>query len=247
MLSKIFKVFLVFFVLGNAQAITIEDLTPVKPEMTLPEATDAIRDFLKTVLTSDNRISMEEIEDVSEVKMPSGRLCTRITLADGTQWIQGTGGLERFLGALYLNKALDVHPVSRFRAVKTKFLFKPAHPGQVTVKIADTKSKPCHIFTINSGDFICLSQYVGDVKPDVFGGVKVSELTLKTGFSDTAGFANFRVTQDNTITVIDTEYHSFDNGIREHLIIPAPSPDQITELGNKKITFNISEIFPDEK
>ncbi|MEN8236358.1 MAG: hypothetical protein ABFQ95_02235 [Pseudomonadota bacterium] len=175
-----------------------------------------------------------------------------ITLKDNTKWVGSKDGLQRFLGALYLKKAINNHrpentSVSKFRAVETKFMIK-GQPKNITIKIKKSKDNPLkNIFTINSDNFISFSRFVGDHKPtdaDLLRlGVDFSgkyALTYTNGYSDFVQNTNLRIaSKDNKVTVIDTEYSSFRNINNK---VKAPSQKTESEIGGSTFTFPVTDF-----
>ena len=99
-----------------------------------------------------------------------------LILNDNSEWVFGSGGLERFLGYLYLKKAIDHHGLAKFRAAETKFLYQPKQEGKISLTVKSANGTPLkNVRTIDSKDFISLSRYVGDTKPSFDDTWKVSE------------------------------------------------------------------------
>jgi hypothetical protein len=222
--------------------MNISDITPVKNGMNIEEARDKIKDFLKNqVLTPENLISSQDIIDEGEIILNSGRMLEVITLKDQTTWVKGAGCLQRFVGALYLKKAIQAHNLNQWQAVESKIRFsKNEIPPEITVTAKPALETPLkNLLTINSRNLISYSQYVGDTKPvsNPFD-ANVVLLPLKTlqeltGYHDFAAYANFRVQEgNNKVTIIDTEYGSFSS---DNL-----PPSQPTELAINGATF----VFP---
>jgi hypothetical protein len=205
--------------------------------MNKEEAGGAIQRFLQTeVLNQENELYMKDISKQEYVQTNgTGRMFQLITFVDGTQWVPAADGLQRFLGALYLKKAIEHHNISDFCAVETKFILKGCEET-ITIKVKQLQDKPLkNIFTINSNDFISLSRYVGDKKPDLSFSCDKVNLKKLTGFSDFTVNANLRIQDGNPkVIVIDTEYGSFSNDD------PVNIPSQEIELDIGGTTFTFS-------
>lgn len=227
----------------------IGNITPVKNTMTSKEeAKKAIQLFFQQeVLKPENELKESDIAAVQNVSTNgTGRIFTLITMADETQWVQGFGGIERFLGALYLKKAIEFHGLgNEWKVAETKFVLKKPIEEGITVTVKSSQKSPLkNIFTVDSRDFIPLSRYAGEEKPGTQScshirnlSPKCGKLTTSTGFSDMLAFANFRVQEgDEKITVIDTEYRSFCSDT----IVTPPSDEVEKEIGN--FTFTFSEV-----
>jgi hypothetical protein len=218
---------------NSSLLMNIGDLTPVKDGMTKEEAKSATRSFFqKEVFTQQNEVGWQDIRRVDQTSSSAGRSYTLITLHDRTQWVPNvpvnwngthyvpdispldrTYGLQRFLGALYLKKAINNHSLEEtWRAIDAKFLLiNPLDPITVTVK-KSTDDPLKNIFTIDSRDFIALSRYAGEKKPDLEMSEEKFKLKKFTSFSDLIGNVNLRVEDgSNIITIIDTAYDSFHN------------------------------------
>jgi hypothetical protein len=199
----------------NASVLTnVRDITPIKGDMSKEQAEIAIYKFLQTeVLKEENELHMEDIVKQEKVQANgNGRMFPLITLVDGTQWVPAFDGLQRFLGALYLKKALEHHLISDFSVVETKFFVKDGEED-IIIEIKKLQDEPLKdIYTINSKNFISLSRYIGDKKPDLDFPFDLSNLRKLTGFSDFSANANLRILgEEKKVTVIDTEYGSFSN------------------------------------
>jgi len=233
------------------RVMNIGDITPVKDGMSKEEAKEAILSFLKNeVFKPENEIKQGDI--ISDTTKAFGARTAEksriITLKDGTQWIAGDKGLQRFLGALYLKKAIEHHGLHQWRAVETKFILK--NTGEtITIQVKKSQDDPLkNIFTINSDKFISFSRYIGDDKvtntdlEKILGDlIERHAITHATGFFDmgSAGeYPNLRI-QDHKITLIDTEYSSFKNANK----VQPPSEKTELELGGTTFTFPINELM----
>lgn len=227
-------------------SMNIGDITPVKDGMTKAEAENAIYCFLKTeVFKLENEIDTKDIKEDKMVKFSGAIREKRLfTLKDGTEWVQGDGGLERLLGALYLEKAIEHNNLKKWQVVKTKFILKDVET--IKIKIKKSQDNPLkNIFTIDSNDFVTVSQYVGDKKPDIDTDF-ISTLTVfqtTTGFTDCDpknNFPNLRVQEGrDKIIVIDTEYGSFSNKDK----IGIPSQQTELDLGGAMFTFTAEDFW----
>ena len=216
----------------------IKEITPVRTGMTREEAEEAVKLFLQDVLTSENMLKQENITTSEFKVVAGGRRYELITMEDGSRWVQGDKGLERFIGADYLEKNLDVEG---WGVVKTKFFFKDQEKStfEVTLKSAESEQLK-NLITLQSSDFISVSKYVGDKKPD-YGNSKLSGITTlieQTGFHDLAFNANLREQEDGSIILIDTEYGSF----KSDGVSPM-SAETESELAGLEFTFNVADFF----
>ena len=227
----------------TSASMNIGDITPVKDEMNKKAAKTAIKNFLKAeVFKPENEINAKDIVSDRPKKFGTrGDEQRFITLKDGTEWVGSKDGLQRFLGAIYLRKAIDENKVLKFQAVETKFMIKE-QPQNITINIKKSEDTPLkNIFTINSDNFISFSRYVGDKKPtkEDLQGFIVYELLHNTGYSDFGGYGeypNLRIkVEDNKIIVIDTEYASFENKDK------VKEPEN-KELGGSTFTFSIADF-----
>lgn len=221
-------------------SINIGDITPVKDGMSREEAEMVIQNFLQTeVFKRENELHMKDIVKQESVQTNgTGRIFQLITFADGTQWVPcSNDGLQRFLGALYLKKAIEHHNINDFCAVETRFILKDQREN-ITIVIKNPQDAPLkNIFTLNSNNFISVSRYVGDKKPDIFYSCDKLNLKKLTGFSDFTANANLRIQDGNhKVTVIDTEYGSFSNDNT----VDTPSQETELQLGGATFTFSKS-------
>ncbi|MBN9343280.1 MAG: hypothetical protein BGO76_03455 [Caedibacter sp. 38-128] len=221
----------------SSTLISIRDITPIKNSMNKEEAEKAIHDFFQTeVLIEENELYSEDIARQEFVRSNAiGRSFELITMKDGTQWVPAFDGLQRFLGALYLKKAIEHHNINDFRVVETKFMMKNLEED-IVISVKKLLDEPLkNIYTINSNNFISLSRYVGDEKLTLDYNCNLINLRYLTGFMDFAGNANLRILKgDNKVTVIDTEYRSFSSDVLEW------SQEVESDIGGTKFTFSIN-------
>lgn len=268
---------------NHSRKMNIGDITPVKDGMTEEDAKSAIQSFFRNeVFVEQNEITWEDICRVENTSSPAGRSYTLITLNDRSEWVpnvpvQRNGdqyvvvrhglddpdGIQRFLGALYLKKAISYHSLeTELRAVDTKFLLiNPMNP--INIKVKKSTDEPLeNIFTIDSQDFISLSRYAGETKPNL-GSKKRFELIKLTSYCDLVGNVNLRKeAASNIITIIDTAYNSFlndkfysyekymdqsllsdDEYFADNFIVEAPSPDTEKAIGGKTFTFSKEDLM----
>jgi hypothetical protein len=224
-------------------SINIGSITPVKDGMSKEEARIAIQAFLKEeVFKPQNEIHKEDIKTVELQSKNTVGTYKIMTLKDNTKWVIATsrGGLQRFLGALYLRKAIDHADLKNWRAVETKFIMKNPE-NDITVTVKRSQEEPLiDIFTIGSDDFITVSRYAGDQKPSSdFDPAKTINFTKHTCFRDLAANANLRIQEgDNTIIVIDTEYGSFYNDGT----VKTPSLQTQLDLSDATFTFSKASL-----
>ncbi|MBA3814030.1 MAG: hypothetical protein H0X26_06025 [Alphaproteobacteria bacterium] len=265
-----------------SRLINLGDITPVKDGMTSEEAKSAIQSFFqKEVFTQQNEISWKDFCRVDTRTSPAGRNYTLITLNDGTKWVfneelKWSGGhyevrrhglahpdgIQRFLGALYLKKAINSHSLTEeWRAVDTKFLLiNPMDPINIRVE-KSAKSSLKNIFTIESQDFISLSRYVGEEKPTTTSEQRF-KLNKLTSYCDLIANVNLRKEgSSNIITIIDTAYDSFyndklysyekyidstllthDEYFAENYIVNAPSQQTEQEIGGATFSFSRAQL-----
>ena len=207
--------------------MNISNITPIKNGMNKEEAAIAIQKFLQTeVLKPENELHVKDIIKNEIVQTNGiGRMFQLVTFVDGSQWVPAFDGIQRFIGALYLKKALEHHKLIDFCAVETKFILQ-CPEETITITIKRSQDEPLkNLLTINSKNFISLSRYVGDKKPELTFPCNKFNLRKLTGFRDFMANANLRIRDgDNKVTVIDTEYNSFSSDDLENI-----SPQEIDD------------------
>lgn len=225
----------------SGATMTILDITPIKEWMSRAEAETALKTFLKKDVFNEENLFQHSIIKEEYVRPTPGKTFLLITCEDGSQWVPNVDGLQRFIGALYLNKAIKYYDLRKWRAVETKFiLHRPEEPFTIVIKKSqDTPLQ--NIFTINSAYFTTFSRYAGDLIPDMDTlYTEVSPIRKFTGYKDFAGGANVRIIPGvDKITLIDTEYTSFTT---DDIVMP-PSPAAEERLGGVEFTFSFASLL----
>lgn len=193
------------------ETMDIRAITPIKSGMNSEQRRGAIQSFLRESLTNKG-MELKTADISSEQKRQCGgvgRLFDTYTFKDGSEWVMGAGGLNRFLGYLYLQKAIEHYGLKNVCVAETRFAYKKPS-GAISISVKPIGDKPLeNIPTIDSQDFFSLSRYVGDDRP-ALGEVneELDILHTKIGFTDFLLNSNLRK-KDGKIYVIDTEYGSF--------------------------------------
>jgi len=214
------KLFLSLFLLLNGinaslqamdsenESVDIRAITPIKHGMNSEKRREAIQSFLRESLKPESELRTTEISG-KQTRQCGVRMFQTYTLNDGSEWVMGQGGLSRFLGYLYLKKAIEYYGLKTLRVVETRFAYRnPSGDIEISVKPVAEKHL-INIPTIDSKNFFSLSRYMGDDRPTLGEGVEELEiLRTKIGFTDLAFNANLRK-KDGIIYIIDTEYPSF--------------------------------------
>jgi hypothetical protein len=216
----------------------IRAITPIKSGMNAEQQRGAVLSFLREFLNPDYELNPADIVN-QQSRQCKARSFETYTFRDGSEWIMGQGGLNRFLGYLYLKKAIEHYGLRTLRVVDTRFAYRDQKNDKISISVMRACEKPLvNIPTIDSMNFFSLSRYVGDDRPTA--GEASEELEIlrtKIGFTDLEFNANLRK-KDGIIYVIDTEYNSFSS---ENIL---PYIDQDGELN---FTFYKSqEIFNSE-
>lgn len=230
----------------------IENITPIKRGMTLDQAKEAVNSFLqKEVFLPENEILFSDIikeESVHHNGDPENSIIyDLITLKDGTQWVKlparslSAQNLQRFLGALYLDKSIKHHNAKDIKSVTTKFVLSNPQKKYITVEIKSDYSQPLtNVNTITSLDVCSLSLYMGDERYTKWRSI---ENNLRgVGFHD-LNSSNLRC-NDDQVTIIDTEYTSltyqhYDGPFKKKELIDT---ECTSSLHLKKITFSLDEL-----
>lgn len=229
----------------------INEITPIKDGMSKEEAEDAIKSFLSEILSSDKLIKQEDILSIETTSDESGfRTFRVIKLKDDSTWVLGAGGIERIIGAHYLDKQL-IELNSQWKAVETRFALLDETKKNMTIVIAKSNQVPLEgIPTIMSDDVVTFSKYVGSKKPDTSAlsdegydrYTKKTKITENTGYSDFTCSANLRLQDDGkTIIIIDTEYGSFTNDNGSLL-----SDESEAFLGGSEFDFPVVDILGED-
>lgn len=204
----------------DSEEFDIHAITPIKNGMNSDERREAIQTFLKEALTVESELTGEVCSSQKRQAAGGGRFFDTYTLTDGSEWVMGQGGLNRFLGYVYLKKAVEHYGFKKLKVVETVFTYRKPE-GDITINIyPEWRGNLKNIPVIDSDDFFSLSRYVGDerltyetVDEDTIN--ELSILSKKIGFTDILGYANLRK-KDGTVYIIDTEYDSFSNPFDSH-------------------------------
>ena len=225
----------------------IQEITPIKESMTIDEARDATKRLLQDILRPENRLEVDDVEIDQEKKCGPIKIYRLVTFKDGNSYVQAQDGIQRLIGAQYLNdqlKALRPCLKHHWETAETKYLMKPTAFHKIKCTIKKSTDNPLkNIFTIQSDDIISLSKYVGDKKPadgdDWLSVIGLDKLWIRrcAGFADFELNANLREQLDGSIIIIDTEYASFTN----YGTTP-PSVDAALALGGVEFEFSFSEL-----
>lgn len=220
-------------------------ITPIVDGMSVEEAKAKIAEFLTAALKG-RKFSDEELSQATcEECHSSWRTFNVFTFQDGTQWVNGDKGLERIIGAYYLKQQLS----NDIEVVDTKYMLNTASQGYITIKVKSATATPLKgIMTLESDDFISFSRYVGEKRPVTSLGLKLDvsgrdlsiddvNIIRNTGFTDMNSAANLRYQEDKLI-IIDTEYNSFDGGIKSDPF------SEVTQqlLGDIEFTYTLEEL-----
>lgn len=200
----------------DAEELDIRAITPIKSGMDSDQRREAIHSFLKDALKPEYELNQAELSSTQYRQAGgNGRLFQTYTLNDGSEWVMGQGGLNRFLGHLYLKKAIEHYKLETLCVAETRFASKNPN-GDITIRIhPNGRDRLQNIPVIDSMDFFSLSRYVGEERlPMLLRDAKEREelriLSTKIGFTDMLGYANLR-RKNGKIYIIDTEYGSFSN------------------------------------
>lgn len=196
----------------------IHEITPIKEGMPIREINMAMQTLLVKLLPpTQMTIGISECTD----KVLGGKSCTEVTLKDGSRWVQGDKGIERLIGADYLDKQLKQleNLNCKWAAVETKWVHQPSF-NLKSIKLKNAEELPLKGLRtiISDKSIITISRYVGDKTPERNEKIDADlrEIEKKTGYSDyginnrfTDSYTNLREQEDGTIVIIDTEYRSF--------------------------------------
>ena len=159
--------------------------------------------FLAKTLDSSASITSDSIKNSGFKKDASPRMFNAVTLKDKSEWVIGDKGIERIIGAKYLDLQLKTLTGLNFKwsAVPTKYY----QNSKIEFSSASELVKP------SRSPILSLSQYVGSAKPKDSPELRSDklEITEATGFSDFPCNANLRKQLDGSIIIIDTERTSF--------------------------------------
>jgi hypothetical protein len=209
----------------------IAQITPIKDGMSKEQAREAIQVFLSEILDSHEQISQSNVCVAETHYAP--RLFQVLKMNDGSSWVQGTGGIQRLIGANYLTKQLQELGIDDWQVVETKYYISSSKQNiNCSIKF-DNKMQ---VMVIDSEDFITFSKYVGDVKATSYGSMK--QIKEASGYTDYTFFANLRKSEQGPGTIIDTEYNSF-----EYIGEPIFSAETIELLGGEAFEFAVSDLL----
>ncbi len=141
-----------------------------------------VDDYAAYVMQADNQIISEE----------EGHGSVVLTYADGSKWVWlKDKPEERFVGFLYLEKALETIEVHSVAAASNKI-------------------------ALHGREIIYLSEYVGEIHPSVFKYFNEIRAIQNIGFVDICG--NLRE-KEGKVYVFDTAMNSFEYRIRHEICI----------------------------
>lgn len=191
----------------KAEDCDIRFITPLKKDMDSTQQLAAIQSFLKNSLDPEYEI------DESKLSVPESRVHSHLfnvcTHNDGSKWVPGNGGLQRFLGFCYLKKAINHFGLKHIDVAETRFCYKDQK--LILINVDDVNFKLKNIPFITSDSFSSYSLYVGDERLQGHTEEEGKELKIlrdQIGFTDIEMWANLR-RKDGKIYVIDTEFRSF--------------------------------------
>lgn len=127
----------------------------------LQEETVAL--FLKEILTPENELKQSELSS-SQSYSDGGRFFNVYGFKDESLWVMGNLGIERFLGYVYLKKAIEHYNLKNLCVAETKFIFKK-EKGDVKANVIPstcTQLQNVIIPVIHSSGVYSLSRYMGD-------------------------------------------------------------------------------------
>jgi hypothetical protein len=198
----------------DTEELDIRAITPIKSGMNSEQQNEAIRLFLEESLKPEYEIKRADIVSMQTRSFGRRELEREFkifTLKDGSEWVLGEGGLDRFLGYLYLKKAIEHYKLKTLCPVETRFLKRTAENREISTSVIPFTKKGFNpIYLIDSQDFFSLSRYVGD--EEVTSETEDEENELRTlrrkiGFTD-QNRENLR-RKDGMIYILDTASTSF--------------------------------------
>lgn len=194
------------------ERIDIRAITPIKSDMDSQKRREVVRDFLTKALDPVYELNQADIVSTQTRQIAGGRSFQTYTLKDGSEWVMGSGGLNRFLGHLYLKRAIEHYGLQTLCVVETRFAYKDPGNRAISITISPRgQDRLKNIPVINSTSFFSLSRYIGDTRVEALGEVEAQELERlrkEIGFVDIDGNTNLR-RHEGKIYIIDTEYGSF--------------------------------------
>ena len=227
---------------------TIQSITPIKKGLLPEQRREAIQSFLLESLKPEYEF------DITSIISHQTRTCDRYSfttciLNDGSEWVENPPGLDRFLGYLYLKKAIEHYDDQKILyAIETRFAYKKPD-GDITIRIEPYSNNFFKTLPVlNSYDFCTFSRYLPG-KEDVqfqarslIGGKK--EIKAKWTLLSRIRFTDIQSEYDNTkyknikrgaqgkICIYDTEYRSFSNAADPYF----------DESGDQTFTFLFNEL-----
>lgn len=199
----------------------IRAMTPIKEGLPPEQRREVIQSFLKESLKPEYEFDESRILS-RETRKFNGRTFTTCLLDDGSLWVQNIGGLERFLGYLYLKKAIEHYDPDTLCAIETRFAYRKPNED-ITIRI-DPYSKSNYFNTLpvlNSNDFCTYSRYVKGSEGFTFRELESDErkaiylLQTRIRFTDIKSeddmnkYKNMKRT-NGKLSIYDTEYRSFE-------------------------------------
>lgn len=202
------------------ESMDIRAITPIKSGMDSEQIKHAVDAFLKESLKPEGELKQSQITG-KQFRQCGVRGFYTYTLEDASEWVMGLGGLNRFLGYVYLKKAIAHYNLQTLDVVETRYAFKNKDDGIYVSVNTEGCNRLKNIPLVDSHDFFSLSLYIGDVRPEELTPKEWEEIKIlntQIGFTDTAFNANLRRYQGK-IYVIDTEYASFSNSFAPYFDI----------------------------
>ena len=218
----------------------IQEMTPIRPDMTPEEARDAMLEFLHEKLTQDKMLEAQYGRDVNWKASNIGKAHKGINLS-GRDWVEGDGdAVGRFLGAERVDRALkELQPNLERPWAVAETRWAPKNPAKlkdpnatITFRIEERGG----LLVLASDDLVAYSvRLKGDrplsleqamslarenkspflpyhLSPEEAQSVERDKkiITKVTGYNDFDGNANLRKLPDGTIAMFDTELSSFE-------------------------------------
>ena len=243
--------------MSKLQAISpLANIKKAPNDVKLEDVEKATLDFARKVMTSDKLVS-EGLKATYRHQDGKSRPYDIVTLKDGSHWVKGDKGLERLVGAHYLESQLIEEGVTSWKAVETRYSLSESclASGNIRFKYIVSSCEEGSIFLLTSEDVTTVSKYEGDTKPnykrfdilqDLSALLTMTKVRDVVGFKDMEYGSNLRVqdsgadiSDKNPVTIIDTEYTSF--GLK----LGQKSPINL-DLNNVEFTVALSDIFAPE-
>ncbi len=200
------------------EPMDIRAITPIKKGMDSGQIKQAVDGFLKESLKPEGELKQSQITG-KQFRQCGVRGFPTYILEDGSEWVMGAGGLNRFLGYVYLKKAIVHYNLQTLDVVETRYVYKNKD-DEIAVSVStEGYNRLKNIPLVDSNDFFSLSVYLGDVRPEELTPKEWEEIKIlntQIGFTDTSFNANLRRYQGK-IYVIDTEYASFSNSFEPYV------------------------------